>query len=88
MREWLCQEMPVQIPDSDELLGDLTSLGYKWDSSGRLIIESKEDLRRRGMKSPDSADALALTFYVGDYYNEGVEFKANRISDRSAGLLI
>ncbi|MEK7500454.1 MAG: hypothetical protein AAB649_07705 [Patescibacteria group bacterium] len=88
MREWLNQELPVQIPDSDELLGDLTSLGYKWDSSGRLVIESKEDLRRRGMKSPDTADALALTFYVGDYYSEGIAFNSNRISDRAAGMLI
>jgi phage terminase large subunit len=47
MREWLAQEMPVQVPDSDELLGDLTSLGYKFDSSGRLQIESKDDLRKR-----------------------------------------
>ena len=36
MREWLAGELPVQIPDSDELLGDLTSLGFKYDSSGRL----------------------------------------------------
>ena len=42
MREWMAQEAAVQIPDSDELLGDLTSLGYKFDSSGRLLIESKD----------------------------------------------
>lgn len=67
MREWLAQDAPIEIPDSDELLGDLTSLGYKFDSSGRLQIESKDELRKRGMKSPDTADALALTFAVGDY---------------------
>lgn len=67
MREWLAQDVPVQLPDSDELLGDLTSLGYKPDSSGRILIESKEDLRKRGIRSPDTADALALTFHMGDY---------------------
>jgi hypothetical protein len=87
MREWLAQEMVVQIPDSDELLGDLTSLGYKFDSSGRLLIESKEDLRKRGMKSPDTADALALTFYVGDYYQQG-GYTVNKLSERTAGMLI
>lgn len=86
MREWLAQDAPVQLPDSDELLGDLTSLGYKFDSSGRLQIESKDELRKRGMKSPDCADALALTFAVGDYVH--AEFTANRIDSRAAGMFI
>lgn len=85
MREWLAQDTPVQIPDSDELLGDLTSLGYKFDSSGRLQIESKDELRKRGMKSPDTADALALTFSVGDYLNQS-GYVANKIDQRSAGM--
>lgn len=71
MRDWLAQEMPVQIPDNDTLHGDLTNLGYKYDSSGRLQIESKDDLKARGMPSPDTADALALTFYSGFYEIEG-----------------
>jgi hypothetical protein len=87
MREWLAQDMPVQIPDSDELLGDLTSLGYKFDSSARLQIESKDDLRKRGMKSPDTADSLALTFHVGDYLQQG-GFSVNRIPDKAAGMFI
>jgi hypothetical protein len=67
MRDWMAQEMPVQIPDSDELHGELCSLGYKFTSSGQLQIESKDDLRARGMASPDGADALALTFFGGFY---------------------
>lgn len=87
MREWLAQDMPVQIPDSDELLGDLTSLGYKFDSSGRLLIESKDDLRKRGIKSPDTADALALTFSVGEYLHSG-GYQANRLPEKSNGMFI
>lgn len=86
MREWLTQELPVQIPDSDELLGDLTSLGYKYDSSARLQIESKDDLRKRGMKSPDTADALALTFYVGDYYHQS-GYVTKQLPEKAAGML-
>lgn len=67
MRDWFMQEMPVQVPDDDLLHGDLCNLGYKYDSAGRLVIESKDDLRARGMPSPDTADALALTFYDGYY---------------------
>lgn len=67
MKDWFMQEMPVQIPDCDVLHGDLCNLGYKFDSHGRLVIESKDDLKARGMASPDTADALALTFYSGFY---------------------
>ncbi len=65
MRDWLYAEMPVQIPDSDELHGELCSLGFKENSSGQLQIESKDDLRARGLPSPDGADALSMTFYGG-----------------------
>lgn len=35
---------------------------YKKDFNGKIKMESKEDMRRRGMRSPDVIDALALTF--------------------------
>ena len=65
MRDWLQGELPVEIPDSDELHADLCSLGYKHRSNGQLLIESKDDLRKRGMPSCDLADALAYTFFLG-----------------------
>lgn len=68
MRDWMMQnELPVQIPDDDELHGALCSLGFKYRSNGQLLIESKDDLRARGMPSPDEADALSLTFSSGIY---------------------
>jgi hypothetical protein len=39
---------------------DLVAIVYKYDSSGRLLLESKVDMKRRGMPSPESADACAL----------------------------
>lgn len=65
MRDWLYQDMPVQIPDDDELHGELCSLGFKENSSGQVQIESKDELRSRGLPSPDGADALSLTFMGG-----------------------
>lgn len=65
MRDWLSGELPVQIPDNDELHADLCSLGYKHRSNGQLLIESKIDLKARGMPSCDLADALMLTFTLG-----------------------
>lgn len=65
MRDWLMGEIPVQIPDSDELHTDLCGLGYKHRSNGQLLIESKDDLKKRGMPSPDCGDALAISFAFG-----------------------
>lgn len=61
LKNWLA-EPPVRIPDSDSLHGDLAAPGYKFDSNSRLELEQKESIKRRGLISPDEADALALTF--------------------------
>jgi len=87
MRDWFIQEMPVEIPDSDELQTDLCGLGYKYDSSDRLQIESKDDAKKRGLLSPDTSDALMLTFYGGEYVSEG-GFVVNQLSERTAGMLV
>ena len=50
------------LPDSDSLHADLTSVGYKYMGDGRLLLEAKEDMRERGMPSPDEGDAVALCF--------------------------
>lgn len=63
MRDWLHNEdEPPSIPDDDALHADLVAAGYEYDSNGRLALESKKDIRKKGFKSPDGADALALTF--------------------------
>jgi len=49
------------LPDDDDLARDLGALSYG-ERNGRIVIEGKRDLRRRGGQSPDRADALALTF--------------------------
>lgn len=87
MREWFIQDMPVEIPDSDELQTDLVGLGYKYDSSDRLQIEGKDKAKERGLLSPDTSDALMLTFYGGEYVNEG-GYKVNVLPERLAGSLI
>jgi hypothetical protein len=86
-REWLIQEMEVEIPDSDELQTDLTVIGYKYDTSDRLQIESTEDLKGRGCLSPDTAVALTLTFYGGEYVSEG-GYQPNKLPEHHAGKLI
>lgn len=48
-------------PDDDELAAQLGSLKYKFTSRGQIQIESKDELKRRGLPSPDRADAVMLT---------------------------
>lgn len=61
MRDWLDDE-PCDIPDSDELHADLTQIKYKYNSNSALEMEKKEDMKKRGFRSPDCGDSLAITF--------------------------
>lgn len=60
MRDWLKDR--GCIPDDRELIDDLVAPSFSYDHSNRIKLERKEDMKARGLASPDSADALALTF--------------------------
>lgn len=49
-------------PGDDELAAQLGALHYTYTARGQIKIESKDDMRRRGMPSPDRADGLMLAF--------------------------
>ena len=52
----------VFLPSDKELMGELAALKYSFNSVGQLLVESKDDMRKRGVRSPDKADALMLAF--------------------------
>ena len=52
----------IHIPADNQLVGELAALRYGYDSQGRIKMESKDDIRKRGLPSPDKADALMLAF--------------------------
>ncbi len=58
----LFNEGLIAIPPDEELIGQLLGLRYDVTSAGQVRMESKSALRRRGLRSPDKADALALAF--------------------------
>ncbi len=60
IKDWLAQR-DCRLPNNDELASELAAPQYKYTSSGKIKIESKDEMRKRGIKSPDKADALALT---------------------------
>lgn len=47
--------------DGEDLVLELTTPRYKFTPSGKIIVESKDELRKRGMPSPDLAEAFLLT---------------------------
>lgn len=49
---------PMALPTDEDLLAQLTSLHYKFTARGQVQIESKDDLRKQGLPSPDCADAV------------------------------
>ena len=61
MKEWL-EDEPNRLPNDAALIADISAPGYKTHSNGSRLIESKESMKRRGIRSPDGGDALALTF--------------------------
>lgn len=61
-RNWLDEEGGADIPDMDSLQADACGPAYGFDANQRLVLESKEHMRARGIRSPDEWDAVVLTF--------------------------
>lgn len=57
----------ISIPDIPELHAELCSREWSIDNKSRRRVESKDDYKKRGHRSPDLADALLLCYYALDY---------------------
>lgn len=60
MRDWIKDGGALDF--NEEFKAELIGPEYSFDSRERLVLESKDDMKERGLESPDSADALACTF--------------------------
>lgn len=60
MRDWLNTGGAI-CPDA-ALMTQLAAVRYGYDNDNRLLLEKKDEMRKRIKSSPDEADALALTF--------------------------
>jgi hypothetical protein len=89
LRSWL---KTGALPNDPELKAQLVAPTYSYNIRNEIVLESKEDMMRRGVDSPDDADALALTFAYPlaphmDAGREGprkpiVEFEYDPFSDK------
>ena len=70
MREWL---KSAAIPKDRFLKNDLTGPMMKPDSKGTIFLESKKDMKSRGLASPDAADAIAVTFAFPVAHRETID---------------
>lgn len=61
MRELLASGSVAGLTD-DKAIGQLSGIRYSHNHRGQIVIESKEDARKRGVKSPDRAEAVILAF--------------------------
>jgi hypothetical protein len=62
MRDWL--KAGAEIPDDPELADELSSPEYGFSAKNQLQLERKEDMKKRGLASPDCGDMLMMTFSV------------------------
>lgn len=77
--QWF-ESLQVKLFPHPRLVLELSSIRKGYTSSGKTRIESKDDLKKRTLRSPDVGDALALTFA----YSSGMQFMGSaKLSDWS-----
>lgn len=68
-REWL-ERRDCRLCDDDSLIGELTTAKYSILSNGKIKVEGKDEMKKRGISSPNKADAWLLTFAAGGPSNK------------------
>lgn len=68
LHEWLLSPEGAVLPDESAIQTDITAPKLKPQPNNDFLLESKADMARRGVKSPDLADAIALTFASVEYF--------------------
>jgi hypothetical protein len=77
----------LEDADRERLIAQLTAPKYTVDSSRRIVVEKKEETKKRIGRSPDNADALLLAFYGGDGQG-GAYLAAMKQAAQEAGIEI
>lgn len=63
-REWF-EAKDCSIPADEATVGELTGVQFTYTSGGKAQVESKDSMKKRGLRSPNRADAFLLTFASG-----------------------
>ena len=87
MKEWF-EDHPCRIPNNAALISDITAPQPTVSSNGRKMLEKKEHMKARQVRSPDGGDAMALTFAMPVSYRDpsrGAKPTRNKPAATSAG---
>jgi len=79
-KAWL-ESRDCTMPKDESLIAELATVRYSFTSSGKIQIEGKDEIRKRGLASPDRADSFCLTFAsdaVVGMYGSAVSTKWNQ----------
>lgn len=60
------KDVQIELPYDEEMIKQLSVRKYHMTSKGKIQLESKEDMKKRGLGSPDTADSLSLALYEPD----------------------
>lgn len=89
-RAWLAEQTSI-LADDQALISELVGVHYAFAPTGKIKVESKDEMRKRGVKSPDLADAFLLTFAAGEHARPetsmGDGYKSNSKPQRSASWM-
>ncbi len=75
-RDWFAEKdchIPTGLPNPpeneaiEEMIAELTAATYDFTANGKVVVERKADMKKRGLRSPDIADAFLLTLAGGIY---------------------
>lgn len=67
LKEWLTQG--GAIPDDDDLASDMSGPKQKWRANNDWLLESKTEMKARGLRSSDLSDACVLTFATREWFD-------------------
>ena len=88
VREWF-ESRDVKIIDDEELVAELTTPSFSFMSNGKIKVESKEQMKKKGHNSPDLADALCLTFASRHgFVKSNRNYKWNRPIERNLSWIV
>lgn len=78
----------ISLPDDDELIGELSSMSYIISNNGKTALEPKDKHKQKLGRSPDKADAIALSFFDDFIYDEGYKEEiSQRIGIRDNNMI-
>ena len=63
----------IILPNDNDLIGQLSCRKYYFTSNGKQIVESMEEMKKRGLASPDEADCMLLVCLPVNYKKKGAK---------------